>query len=99
MSGSFFVLINVEFFDVFSDCIQYNVEQDRLITNEGQVSDIKIDEEWQYLMVVRDPIDRFLSGYLHFCYQWVFSTFNNKNVSKCEKLIEYYPKKSPRQKK
>lgn len=52
----------------FSDCIQYKVDTSRLVSNDGQVSDVRLDDTWQYLMVVRDPIDRFLSGYLHFCY-------------------------------
>lgn len=39
---------------------------------------IDTERDWQFVMIVRDPIERFLSGYLYMCYAGLFGT--------CERL-------------
>jgi hypothetical protein len=55
---------------ISSGCDRYYYKYNRFASiDEGERRfQIKEDNGWQYVMIVRDPIERFLSGYLHMCY-------------------------------
>lgn len=50
------------------DAYYYPSNRYGTITEGLKRFNISHDKGWKYVMVIRDPVERFLSGYLHFCY-------------------------------
>lgn len=61
---------NLLIFNEKTDCDDYYYPLNTFEVLEDLEARLNIstDLDWQLVMIVRDPIERFLSGYMHICY-------------------------------